>query len=170
MKSRDRKSQKPDTTDLDRAARWAQWEDAPPSCLEAASRIPRDSGQDMAPPATSRAHIAPWQAPDVRAVGVETAAAGNARSVVHAFDGGELALVATPPRGDTRWKVQGSFWLRTPSREPIRVLWLHGEHVLATVAAADGDLFEMEAFVSAGWTLEVHLPDGLVLEIPEPIA
>ena len=152
---------------LEDAGKHRVWVDPPADHTEAAASLPSSGQASMAPKPDAAASMVNWAAPDVRGTAPATVA-GQPRTATHAFDAGEVTLMITPPQGNASWRIQGTVWLREPVTVPFRVFWVQGEHVVHALEATEGELFEMEEVVGAGWQIEIHLPDGSVLCVAEP--
>jgi hypothetical protein len=139
---------------------------APPR--RARERVRRLPAQRPAPPAPARPHSVRWPARDVRGFG--PASTGESAMVARSCPGAEISVMATPPRGDGRWRIEGRVWLHQPDARAIGVVLAHDDHVLATAELRDGGQFALEEIVSTGWTLEFHLPAGGTLVLKDPFA
>jgi anti-sigma factor RsiW len=148
---------------LESARRASSWE-TPPEAL-AASAEKRPSEPTVVPPPETES--VEWSLAGVRAVGGSLATAGEARFASQVFDDGEIGILAVPPRGDGRWIIRGTIWLRRGEGD-IHVSLVHGEHVISTTTVRSGVDFEIEEVVGAGWHLEVRLPGGGGLRLEEP--
>jgi hypothetical protein len=140
------------------------WENAPEDLVQRVLDRPDDPSLD----APREFDAVEWRPLDVR--GGSPAAVGSARTASRVFDAGEVGIVATPPASDGLWHIQGRVWLRDDQRAVIRVVLVHDDHVIASIATTPGRDFELSEAVGSGWSLEIHLPgeDVLVLEEPSP--
>lgn len=149
---------------VERARGVDSWENAPEDLVQRALDRPDDPPTD----APREFDAVEWRPLDVR--GGSLAAVGAARTASRVFDTGEVGIVAVPPGADGLWHIQGRVWLRDDERAVIRVVLVHDDHVIASVATTSGRDFEWNEAVGSGWSLEIHLPgeDVLVLEEPSP--
>lgn len=102
--------------------------------------------------------------PEVR--GAEFGKDPGARFVSRVFAEGEIGILAVSPEGEGRWKIRGRIWLHEAEGNTA-VHLVHGEHVVASTTTDASGQFLIEEIVSAGWSLEVHLPSGRALKIEE---
>ena len=145
------------------AKRVDSWATPPDDVLEAAISGARE---DFAPAAGDEARDLDWAPADVRSEGA--ALEGEPRVLSRVTPTAEVGLVAVPPKGDGRWKIQGKIWLREPTGKRIEILLLHEDHVVASTSIESGGDFELDEFIADGWVLEIHLPDGETLTLTDP--
>ena len=80
-----------------------------------------------------------------------------------------ITVMARPPAEDGRWLITGRVWPRGKKQSPITVVLIDHDHVLHRVQLGRGETFRIEEVASAGWKLEIHLPGGSCLLVPNPI-
>jgi hypothetical protein len=149
--------------ELESARRTTTWETPPDTIAAFAEKRPNEPVVAPSPETES----VEWRPAGVRGVEGGLATAGEARLASQVFEDGEVGILAVPPRGDGRWVIRGTIWLRRGDGD-IHVSLVHGEHVIATTTVRSGADFEIEEVVGEGWHLEIRLPGGGGLRLEEP--
>lgn len=153
---------------LSTSRRGARWMDPPEDLVRRADSAFAGGAEPLQTP---RLKTREWTPVDVRSLPVlDPVALGesNAHTISRGFDGGEVGLLVVPPEGDGRWRIQGTIWLQSKSDRTLRVLLVHRDHVLHSLAIQSDELFEIEEFTPAGWSVEIHVPllGNIVIEDP----
>ncbi|MAF27202.1 MAG: hypothetical protein QF819_01310 [Gemmatimonadota bacterium] len=147
-----------------RAKQAMKWVAPPERVRKLVERLP--DGR-LLPDLTAAARPLAWAPADVRGGGM--GAAGQTRMVSRVVPEAEVGIMATPPKGDGRWRIQGKVWLRKEKPgDAVRIALIHQEHVIARADLPSGGDFVLDEAVGSGWTLEVHLPDGETLTLEDP--
>lgn len=148
---------------LERARR-RPWASPPDDLRRATRRLPPDEPVPEEPTA-----LDPGLRPtDVRA----TTAVGDPRTRLLSCgsDHVDVSLAVHRPEGPGLLTLEGRVWTVDPDVDPVEIVWVHADHVLARRRVRDGDTFSLEAAPVRGWTLEVHLPGVEVLVVEDPAA
>jgi hypothetical protein len=101
----------------------------------------------------------------VRAVAGMIAAPRAGRVLARSVPGADLSVMVVPPVGEGLWHIRGRVWLRPPHPRPARIVLAHHDHVLADVSADPTGRFRLDEALAPGFHLEIHLPDGQVVEL-----
>ena len=120
---------------------------------------------DVAPP-TSR--IVQSQSTPTRVRGVEALLSPSSHILVASTDEAEISVQAQSDVDCSTWSFDGRVWLSALTEEPVPVFLVLGEHVVASLRVADGEMFHIEETVSDGWQLELHMPSGSVVCLEAP--
>lgn len=118
-----------------------------------------------APPPSSRHRRFSLSPADVRSFAGVPAASRAGRALARSIPGADLSVMVTPPEGEGLWRIRARVWLRPPHPTPARLVLVHQDHVLADVSADPTGRFRLEEALAPGFRLEIHLPDGQVVEL-----
>ena len=141
------------------------WREPPAELVDRAVRVRTEKRL----PPSHRTRPVSWSATDVRG---DAAAVtdDDARIVAASADAGELSLLVRPPRRDARWSFELRVWLgpEDEAAPAAEVGLVHGDHVVARHEVRDGEVLRFREIVPAGWSLEIHMPDGEALVVHDP--
>ncbi len=153
------KTNMPMLNDLRRSRNQKQWTLPQAKTLDIASAFPRVA---WAPTRSASPLQLYWAPSDVRA---QTLTVSENRSLNEAIPGAEISIEATPPGETAFWTIEGCVWLHDESIPRAELVISHGEHVVVHTSVQSGEFFRIEEILPPGWELEVHLPDGRVLQL-----
>jgi len=145
---------------LEDAARLS-WEGPPPAAGRHARRMPSGEPSPPPPAGSPEGTILPE---DIRA----GALLDPTGIIQRSLPGIDVTVSLQPPQGDELWSLHGRAWPReepgdAPADEPIRVLLVQGEHVLAEQEFAPGGRFQFADVLVGRWALEFRWGDRIAV-------